>query len=188
LESAYHKSSFKLAGNLLHKPKDLALPLHDSVTDLANHFNNFFVEKIVNIGDGLQSVALNINSAQDTSKLTSTHSILQHPLTKPPVLCNFDPTSKDEIRKLIMCSKTTQCSLDPIPTRLLKDCIVALLPILTRIVNLSLSQGTMPMGLKKALVSPLLKKASLAVKIKKIFRPVSNLAYLSKLIERVIAI
>jgi hypothetical protein len=46
------------------------------------------------------------------------------------------PATEIEIKKIIMASKTTQCALDPIPTRLLKTCINALLPSLTKIVNL----------------------------------------------------
>ena len=86
-----------------------------------------------------------------------------------------------------MSSKSTQCSLDPLPTWLVKECIDVLLPILTRIVNLSLLHGEMPKSLKKALVLPLLKKANLIPEVFKNFRPVSNLAYISKLIERVVA-
>jgi exonuclease III len=189
VESANQKSVYKLANDLLYKSKDLALPLSDSASDLANRFNNFFVEKIVKIRNDLAAITLTIKAPPNaTSKLTTSHPMSQQLPPKAPVLHNFDPTSEEEIRKIVMSSKTTQCSLDPIPTRLLKNCIDVLLPILTRCVNISLSQGIMPQGLKKALVFPLLKKATLNADVLKNFRPVSNLAYLSKLIERVVAI
>jgi len=60
--------------------------------------------------------------------------------------------------------------------------------VITKIINLSLSEGVMPVNLKKALVIPLLKKLSLILEILKIFRPVSNLVYVSKLIERIVAV
>ena len=44
-----------------------------------------------------------------------------------------------------------------------------------------------PSSLKKAVVVPLLKKSSLNQEVLKHFRPVSNLSYLSKVIERVVA-
>jgi hypothetical protein len=44
----------------------------------------------------------------------------------------------------------------------------------------------MPVNLKEALLNPLLKKASLDSKTFKNFRPVSNLAYISKIVEKVV--
>ena len=72
------------------------------------------------------------------------------------------------------------------PTWLLKECLPALLPVITKIVNLSLSQCEMPENLKEALLITLLKKLLLDHEVLKNFRPVSNLAYLSKLIEMVV--
>jgi hypothetical protein len=68
----------------------------------------------------------------------------------------------------------------------MKECIDSLLPVMTRIVNLSLSSGDVPSNLKEAIVLPLLKKMNLDPEILKNFRPVSNLSFLSKLIERVV--
>ena len=78
------------------------------------------------------------------------------------------------------------CDLDPVPTTLLRECINEILPLLTKIVNLSIQLGDMPKALKKAIITPLLKKIGLEL-INRNYRPVSNLAFLSKLIERVIA-
>ena len=58
-----------------------------------------------------------------------------------------------------------------------------LLPAITNIVNLSLSSSTIPQQFKDA-VTPILKKASLNPEILKIYRPVSNLPYISKIIEK----
>ena len=79
------------------------------------------------------------------------------------------------------------CELDPIPTELLKKCTEDLLPLITKIINLSLSLGDMPEELKEAIIKPLLKKIGLEL-IDKNYRPVSNLSFISKLIERAIAV
>ncbi|XP_056006829.1 uncharacterized protein LOC130050609 [Ostrea edulis] len=50
-----------------------------------------------------------------------------------------------------------------------------------------LISGSFPTSFKEAIVTPLLKKASLDPDIPKNYRPVSNPAYLSKLIEKVVA-
>ena len=76
------------------------------------------------------------------------------------------------------------CSLDPIPTWLLKSNIDILSPVITKIVNMSLMQGYFPKSMKKALVSPLLKKPTLDKEVRKNYRPVSNLSFLSKIVEK----
>jgi hypothetical protein len=56
------------------------------------------------------------------------------------------------------------------------------------LVNAALSSGTFPSQLKSAIVLPLLKKPSLDTEILKNYRPVSNLSFVSKLIEKVVAL
>ena len=55
------------------------------------------------------------------------------------------------------------------------------------IVNLSLSEGFFPSHFKSALVSTLLKKSTLSRDDMKNCRPVSNLSFLSKILEEVVA-
>ena len=62
-----------------------------------------------------------------------------------------------------------------------------LLPIITRIINQSFSSAQFPKSLKLAAVVPILKKANLIAEILKNFRPISNLPYLSKVLEKVAA-
>ena len=68
------------------------------------------------------------------------------------------------------------------PSTLVSKC-EDLLPVLTKVVNKSLQSGCFPEVWKGALVFPLLKKPGLDV-IFKNFRPVSNLSFVSKLIEK----
>ena len=60
-----------------------------------------------------------------------------------------------------------------------------LLPVLTKIINLSLESGVFADNWKCALVNPLLKKPGLDLVFKN-YRPVSNLQYVSKLTERAV--
>ena len=76
--------------------------------------------------------------------------------------------------------------LDPIPTSLLKECKSKLMPIITKIVILSMETGEMPNDFKHAVITPLLKKKGLEF-IYKNFRPVSGLPFLSKVIEKVVS-
>ena len=60
-------------------------------------------------------------------------------------------------------------------------CSDALLPSNTWLINYSLSEGHVPDGFKKAIVTPVIKKASLSVDDLKNYRPVSGLSCISKL-------
>ena len=53
------------------------------------------------------------------------------------------------------------CDLDHIPTSVLYDCLDEIIPIVTSIINKSLSFGIVPQCFKHALVKSLVKKASL---------------------------
>ena len=95
--------------------------------------------------------------------------------------------NKMKSKKIISKSPTKSCLLDPLPTFLIKECIDILLPSITKLVNFSLSDGLVPDGFKKAVVTPLIKKASLPVEDLKNYRPVSELSFISKLVECVVA-
>ena len=86
----------------------------------------------------------------------------------------------------IMASPTKSCRLDPVPTFLLKKVLCPLVLTINKIVNLSLSTGTFPAGMKHAMVTPLLKNPTLDASDLGNYRPVSNLSFLSKLIERIV--
>ena len=102
-------------------------------------------------------------------------------------MINFIPATLTEIYKLISASESKQCPLDSIPTFLLKLCFNELGPIITNLVNLSLSEGIFPSSFKQALVQPLLKKPSLSTDDLNNFRPISNLIFISKILEKVVA-
>ena len=68
------------------------------------------------------------------------------------------------------------------PTKLLMQCLDVLLPVITSMINTSLSTGQFPAQWKVALVKPLLKKSSLGMEFSNL-RPISNLQYISKLVE-----
>ena len=87
------------------------------------------------------------------------------------------------MRVLIANSRSTSCYLDPIRTHLLKSCSESLISVITNIINSSLESGIFPDCWKEAVVIPLLKKPGLESLFKNL-RPVSNLAYISKLTGR----
>ena len=78
------------------------------------------------------------------------------------------------------------CALDILPMWLLKENIEVVVKPITSIINVSLSTGIFPSKLREAVVSPLLKKPSLDKEVLKNYRPVSNISYVSKIMEKVV--
>ena len=64
------------------------------------------------------------------------------------------------------------------------QCIDILLPYMTSIFNDSLNTGVFPCDFKDSLVTPLIKKPSLDCNVLKNYRPVTNLSFISKILEK----
>ena len=63
----------------------------------------------------------------------------------------------------------------------------AVIDIILHIVNLSISTCIFPASCKSSIIIPLIKKTGLDSEVLKNYRPVSNLSFLSKIIEKVIS-
>jgi hypothetical protein len=173
------KALFRIIDELQGKAKCALLPEFPSPGDAAEEFSEFFFNNIYAIREKLDSVSVPNN--------TPLHDRTVLPLYQPPcdsTLDSFTPLTTEEVEKLILKSPSKSCSLDPIPTWLLKVMINVLAPTIANIVNKSLQEGHFPKDMKYALVTPLLKKSSLDKEILKNYRPVSNLTFVSKIIEK----
>ena len=73
--------------------------------------------------------------------------------------------------------------LDAIATSVLKQITPSIIETITKIINISFAQGTFVEEWKIAIVHPLLKKLGSEL-ITPNYRPVSNLSFLSKLLEK----
>ena len=126
---------------------------------------------------------------KDIDNICESEAIETNSMTLPNqssvIFSKFDVLSEDDVRNFIMKSASKQCQLDPAPTWLVKKCIEVLLPVITNMINLSLSYGCFPDAWKCALIRPLLKKLGLDFLFKN-FRPVSNFPYVSKLTEKAV--
>ena len=157
---------------VLHRSYSTTLPTCESSKSLADRFATFFSNKIMKICESFSS---------------SESCNVVHPPCDPPKLTVYTQDTQDEIGKIISKSPTKSCLLDPLPTFLIKECIDILLPSITKSVNCSLREGLVPDGFKKAVVTPLIKKASLPVEDLRNYCPVFELSFISKLVERVVA-
>ena len=98
---------------------------------------------------------------------------------------DFLPVTVKEILDLLAVVPSKCCSLDPLPTWIIKRLKSTFAPIFCSLCNSSLSSGVMPASQKHAIVLPRLKKPNLDPASLNSYRPISNLSFLSKLVERV---
>ena len=95
----------------------------------------------------------------------------------------FRPTDEEELRKLIKEHGVKTCFEDPIPSQLFISALDIILPVVEKLINRSLAEGSM-VGVNWSVLDPLLKKLGLDSDIKKNYRPVNNLLFISKLTEK----
>ena len=123
------KTLWKTVNSLLHRKSTSRLPTA-TPDSLVHSFSAYFSDKVTNLRKVIESA----------SPSESPHSV--SPPLPPTELSTLMPASVDEIKKLISESPDKQCESDPIPTSLLKQCTDILAPVITSIVNLSLTSGT----------------------------------------------
>ena len=147
---------------------------YTSLEVLVEDFNEFFIGKIQFIRDELQDA---VDHSLQPQRRTLAH---EFTLTSVSVSCS---TIENTIHSL----STKTCSLDPLPTFVIKNYVDLLSPMITNIVNQSLIEGEFPSLLKLSHVRPRLKKDNLDKEVLKNYRPVANIPFLSKVIEKVVA-
>ena len=163
---------FRTVAKLWSTPKNNILPGgFDSSSDLANSFNTFFLSKINSIREELTSSSSITVDDGHTPFANHFHS--------------FELLTIDELREILQEMTIKTSFDDPIPAPVLKLVIESLLPYLLELVNLSLETGDIS-GLKESVIIPLLKKLNLDSEQFRNYRPIVNLQFLSKLIEKVV--
>ena len=153
--------------------KQYSLPCSNSIEDLTKEFATFFQSKIRNIRFSIDDIVARENIEEFKHKYEN---------VSVDWFRNFRELSEDDLRELVSKSSTKHCLLDPVATASFKQCQSVLLPVITRIINLPLRLGHFPESWKCSVVKPLIKKVGLELVLKN-FRPVSNLNYISKLVE-----
>ena len=162
------KILFNTVDKLLHRRPEKRYPTASSAVELATNFAEFVRSKIEAIKDALSS-----------ESLLSDHQICLAVEQSSCGLAVFQGVSVKEVEHVIDGS------------RLILSLVIfksTSLPTLTSIFNLSLQSACMPGQLKKAMVRPKLKKESLDFEEYSNFWPISNLKFVSKIIERAVAV
>jgi hypothetical protein len=152
-------------------------PLPSGVEDsiLCETFSEFFFSKVRKIRNSLK---ITDNTIKNDESFIPAHS---------DSFCQFKLMSQDSVEKVVTNLANKSCSLDPAPTWLLRENLPTVLPLMVSIVNTSLKEGKYPDDLKHALVRPLIKKQTLCKDEISNYRPVSNLSFIGKVLEKVVS-
>ncbi len=146
-------SIFSIINTLLHKSSAFPLPEHNSPSSRAQDFAEFFDSKIKKIYHDLNSISAN------------------------------DQDINPAILKISKKSPSMFCPQDPIPSSVFEEVYHPLFSILPALVNLSLETRIVACDMKEALINPISKEPHLGKDALSNYRLVSNLTYISKLIE-----
>ena len=164
-------SSWKLWNDLdilMRKSDDDSTPSNDDAR-LAYNFSAFFEDKITKI-------RIEMNTAPPVDFTTCTGSTFS----------SFRQLSIQDVEDLIANALNKHCALNPMLTSVVKKCSSLLAPYIQIVFNRSIVESYVPASQKAALFKPLLKRRSIDKEDTKNYRPVSNLTFLSKLLERAV--
>ena len=90
------------------------------------------------------------------------------------------------VKVCILISAPKSCELDPIPSKLLIECLDSIIPCLTYLFSSSLVSGKNRQCFKSALLTPFLIKMCLDHNDLNNYRPVSNLCLIAKILEKLV--
>ena len=160
---------WKVVDNMLHRKQRTVIPTSVSSSDFVTAFSG----KISDIRNATSGYGVPVfrSVKADCGSIDGFHTV-----HVPDVLA------------IIKAMPSKQCSTDPVPTWLIKQTVDLVAPLITEIVNRSIALGQVPDQLKFATVSPRLKKAGLDKSDALNYRPISNLPFLSKVLEKTISI
>lgn len=170
MECSTSKALFRVTNELSGKPKQTPLPDNVPKDTLPDYFCNYFNDKIAKLRNELDE------KDGDPSYESFSGDKWE----------DFQLVDSKVVKDIIVSSAPKTCVLDPIPSYLVQEHIDDLVNIIASIINSSLRDGVVPSVFKTAAITPLLKKAGLDQNILKNFRPVSNLPFVSKVLEKVV--
>ena len=136
--------------------------------------NIFFADKKTTVRDNI------INTQFNGIKPTPVEPVNE---TVTLEMNSFQSVLERDVEKRICKLPSKSCELDLMLTTLLKEMVEVVTPVITCIINRFLLSGEFYKSLKVAHVKSLLKKKGMDVVFKS-FCPVSNLSYISKVVER----
>uniref|UniRef100_A0A3B1JQH4 Reverse transcriptase domain-containing protein n=1 Tax=Astyanax mexicanus TaxID=7994 RepID=A0A3B1JQH4_ASTMX len=168
------KVLFTVVDRLTNSPIYMAPELVS--TERCNEFAKFFNTKIHNIR---QAISTSLSTKEPMCSPKPCKSIIVN-------MCQFSTINEEVLIDTVSHLKSSTCSLDTLPTKFLKNVFYSISEDILQIVSTSLMSGVFPNALKTAVVKPLLKKKNLDTNLLNNYRPISNLPFIGKIIEKIV--
>ena len=165
---------FNTVDKLTNPPVSIAQELLS--TSKCNEFASFFSNKIEGIRQVISS------SMSGTKNMPPLFPDKDNIIT----MTQFNTIDYKTLDEIMSHLKPSTCALDVLPTSFFKNVFNCFASELIQIINNSLLSGIFPETLKTAVIKPLLKKSSLDPLLLNNYRPISNLPFISKIIEKVV--
>ena len=169
------KKLYAVLNTLMGKGACTSIPSYISGADLASEFASFFDSKISRIR-GMLDEAVDGELSVDL--------VPHFELTR--ILTNFNPIGVEDVLQYTRELNKTFCELDPINVSKIPLAYKSAAGFVAEIINHSFNEEVFVASEKRALVRPLIKKDGLDIENLANYRPVSNLSFLSKIMERAI--
>uniref|UniRef100_A0A803TP95 Reverse transcriptase domain-containing protein n=1 Tax=Anolis carolinensis TaxID=28377 RepID=A0A803TP95_ANOCA len=138
-------------------------------------FARFFADKVALICSGFDTI------------LTAVSEDVTSAPACPILMDLFQLVQPEDVDKVLGEVRATTCILDPCPSWLVREARGGLAEWVKVVVNASLRESVFPASLKLAVIKPPLKKPSLDPTQLENYLPISNLPFLGKVVERVVA-
>ena len=106
--------------------------------------------------------------------------------TTTATFSSFEKISLSAVKECFLNSTPKSCDLDPIPSKLLIKCLDSILSTHIDLFNSSLASGIFPQCFKSALITRIRKKRCLGHNDLNNYRPVSNLWFIAKILEKLV--
>ena len=95
-------------------------------------------------------------------------------------------SSFSEVLDLMLASKSSS-PIDPLPLSIFHKLAFILTPFILYIINISLHSGILTSSLKHVIMKPILKKSGLDIECLSNYRPISQLPFISKILEIIVS-
>ena len=174
--SSNKKQAYAIVNQLLDRDLAKGIYPNDKPDNIVvTEMKDYFKSKVANIYSEFESNQCSNELESDNYELNDFEGYS---------LQTFAPLSEEELLGIISELNKKECEQDPIPLCLLLQCLNEVKDIILFIVNKSLVSGTFPAALKNAIVKPVIKDEKGDQNSYKNYRPISNLSFLSKIIEK----
>lgn len=168
------RRTYLLLNSLLGRKQNLVMPSSLSSTELASRFSSYFKAKIDDIRNEIDAEIVerefSVNFSADFGVTLN--------------FSRFSHVTEADVLRYLSDSRKTCCPLDPIDISRLGTACGCVVPSVVAIVNSSFDEANFVTSEKRGLIRPYLKKIGLDVDNLGNYRPVTNLSFLSKIIER----